>query len=229
MSFLQDSREGFNALVVASKKLRSLHLSSGLHFKATFGKVPLIRQLIAEEWPYTAQEVEDIWDFSEVRQLSLGPISDTIGFMSSVKPTMFPVLRELRIWENIDYLEAQQKISSAKLPAFISHLGPLETLDVTTYDPIAVVKLLAKHQQSLTCLGIYEMHSCISPIGMRDVKSIVEACPNLIEFNLRARVPGIPDQNYNGDFAQAVCGLHNIPEIENYLANWCLNVAIHHG
>jgi hypothetical protein len=213
---LRDGREKLNALVVASKHLRSLHLYDDLHFRVEFGKVPPITELDTGSWSYKALEVEEIWDFSKLRKLSLG---HTMNFVDSVKPNMFPVLRELRVMENDFYSEIELRSSSAKLSAFISHLDQLEELDVVTYDPAEVIKSLRKHQKSLRSFGISGMYLRISNIGMQEVKNIVGLCPKLIELRLTVPVPGLPEL-YGEMSLQVVCDLLDAPKIGNWLSNW---------
>jgi hypothetical protein len=219
-SFLQDGGEKMNALVVALKHLRRLQLPTNFHFTVACGKVPAIKELDTESWPYKAHEVKEIWDFSKLRMLSLVRYLDTTGFVDSVTPNMFPALRELHVIENLFYSEAEQRSSSAKLSALISHLDQLEELEVITYDPAEVIKSLRK-QRSLISLRISEMHHWISNVGMKEVKSIVGLCPNLVDLRLTVFVPGVPEEHYEEMSPQVVCELFDVPEIENQLSN-CL-------
>jgi len=202
-----------NALLVSSRNLEKLHMLAGLHFSATCGRLPPIKALQLErqwvltpeqDWPYTSEQVAQIWDFSRLNDLDLSYL-DTGLFAKTVPAGSLLALRKLCILQaRARYVATKQVMLSTDIANFIEDVPRLEELNITCHFPRNIVRVLPCQKglrKLLLCnsreYGVYSENgndfydsSEDRWIGPEEIRQILMACPLLTQLSLNFKIQG---------------------------------------
>lgn len=170
---------------VASKRF-----DPGFALQSTSTRLPPVKVLKLEryDWKHTPEELENLWDFSELCQLDLSCLS--IPGLSSIfrlPMVSFPKLQSLTIeYYTLGYLnQADESATQECLLAFCGGLNRLQTLDVKAYGWSSLVTppMLSKVGSTLRKLRLTDpiMHQAVRP---RKMKLLLQDCDHIEDLQL---------------------------------------------
>ena len=156
----------------------------GWPFSAIHGRMPPIKLLALQqeessiphhEWPYTSEQVVEIWDFSQLHHLRLS--FEAPSFIETVPPKSLVSLRGLYIDLEDPTQEADME-TAEDISKFIQDIPHLEILDIRGHSRTYIVNSL-KRQKTLRRLSLSQGCDIETWNGLEELRKIQSSCPLL--------------------------------------------------
>ncbi|KAG4433420.1 hypothetical protein IFR05_011106 [Cadophora sp. M221] len=189
--------EPLGQLISNSPKLKVLHLDSvrgGDIWKSI--RVPPIQELVIKSctWNYTPEEVNSVWDFSQLQVLVIAETLCAMSFLDSACGHVFPRLRKLAVRGILDTRWGDSCTTRLNELIFKGHL--LEELEINCQLHLLQIESVCKHP-NLATLKIHDF------TGFGNEKMV---CPTLTVTNMAGLLSHCPKlRDISLDLDQSVC------------------------
>jgi len=161
--------EPLQDLLVASQRLETLTLNYIPHpFCPTRGRLPPIRRLALQValWSYTMDDVNKIWDFSQLEDLEI-PWHKLGSFLESVSPEDLCRLKRLRVdescwerdWKGPEEAKRYRETVTRQLQKLLEGRHDFEELDIKCLLSLFDISLVARQSRSLRVLKLFDTAS----------------------------------------------------------------------
>jgi len=197
--------EPLQDLLVASQRLETLTLKYIPHpFSPTRGRLPPIRRLALPGtlWLYTLNDINKIWDFSQLEDLEI-PWHILGSFLESVSPEDLCQLKRLRVGESIlkkDWREPgeakrYQETLTHQLQILLEGRHDFEELDIKCLLSLFDISLIARQSRSLQVLKLFDTAHCemegpFPTVSLSSLRMLQTSCIYINSLDLGMNIIG---------------------------------------
>ena len=173
-----------------SPKLQSLEINCmSQSFPSSGPKFPPVQRLSFNycDWNYSAEEVQSIWDFSQLRSLSIVSGADW-KFFPTLPRDALRNLTELKATRT--HHDPTERGLTSELNHFISSAPGLTSIEITCSLEHLDINNLMKDWTQMRCLKIHDYtgfgpHADVCPtLSIADLINLQRCCPKLRELSL---------------------------------------------
>lgn len=182
-----DAHEVMMGLVTSSPQLESLELFRMSNKFYGNKKLPPIKHLslCRYNWPYTADEASEIWDFSRLESLQLRDSPNALQFLQSVSSKQLPRLKKLSI-EGLRLMD-NTRLTEA-IGQYLLDIPQLLEIDLTCQLRSLLIPSIARHR-SLRRLSLKEYCSrsrgeVVRTLAISELRVLQAACKHIAELAL---------------------------------------------